>query len=132
MDMSEPKTHRSCGARCTASVPQELDAVGLCVSHFTFNVEQACAEMHRQLAMRGMSPDRRAEITLYVGEHALMLARIASSLSLSDVLKRRVLSTFLSLMNLRETLERSAAGAPPVRITKAIAPTAATPATAVA
>lgn len=121
--MSEPKTHRSCGARCTASVPQELDAVGFCVSHFTFNVEQACAEMHRQIAMRGLSSDRRAEITVYVGEHAVLLARVAASLSLSDVLKRRVLSTFLSLMNLRETLERSN-GAPPVRINKNIAPLA--------
>ena len=99
--------HRTCIARCTAAVPTELDSTGLCVSHFTYNVETACAEMHRQIAMRGFSTERHAEITLYLAEYSLLLARVASSLSLSDILKRRVLSTFMSLMNLRETLERS-------------------------
>jgi hypothetical protein len=125
--MSEPIRKRSCVPHCTASVPQELDSTGLCVSHFTFNVERACAEMHRQIAMRGMPPDRQAEIAVYLAECALLLARVASSLSLSDVLKRRVLSTFLSLMNLRETLERSARGAPPMRVSKAVAASAASP-----
>lgn len=92
--MSEPIRKRSCVPHCTASVPQELDSTGLCVSHFTFNVERACAEMHRQIAMRGMPPDRQAEIAVYLAECALLLARVASSLSLSDVLKRRVSQHF--------------------------------------
>ena len=120
--MSELREHRVCTARCDASVPQELDSTGLCVSHFTFNVEKACAEMHRQIAMSGVSGERQAEITVYLAECSLLLARVASSLSLSYQLKRRVLSTFLSLMNLRETLERAGrAGASPMRVPGAAA-----------
>jgi hypothetical protein len=114
--MSELMGHRSCAAQCNSPVPPELDTAGLCVSHFTFNVEKACADMHRQIAMRGVSAARQAEIAVYLAECSLMLARITSSLSLSDQLKRRVLSTFLCLMNLRETLERSSrVGASPMR-----------------
>lgn len=94
--MSEQPEQRLCIARCTSLVPAELDSTGLCVSHFTFNVEKACAEMHRQIAMTVVSEDRQAEITVYVGECSMLLARVASSLALSDILKRRVLSTFLA------------------------------------
>jgi len=113
---------RACLAKCNSPVPPELASAGLCVSHFTFTVEKACAEMHRQIAMRGVSTERQAEIVVYLGECSLMLARLTSSLSLSDQLKRRVLSTFLSLMNLRETLERAdSVGASPMRAPRAIA-----------
>jgi hypothetical protein len=112
-------TGQICSARCTSSVPPELLSTGLCVSHYTYNVERVCAEMHRQIAMRGMSSDRQTEVTVYLEGCALVLARVASSLSLSDILKRRVLSTFMSLMNLRETLERAAVCAPPMRAPKA-------------
>jgi hypothetical protein len=84
--------------------------VGLCVHHFTWSVEQACAEMHRQVALRMATVERRAEIATYVSESALLLARVTSNLCLSDDLKRRILCTFLSLMNLRENLERAPSG----------------------
>jgi len=114
--MSELREHRVCIAHCNASVPTELDSTGLCVSHFTFNVEKVCAELHRQVAMAEVSGERQAEITVYLAECSSLLARVASSRPLSDVLKRRVLSTFLSLMNLRETLDRAGrAGASPMR-----------------
>jgi len=114
--MSKLTEHRSCTAQCNKPVPVELHAAGLCVSHFTFNVEKACADMHRQIAMCGVSAERQTEITLYLVECSAMLAHVTSTLSLSDQLKRRVLSTFLCLMNLRETLERSSSvGASPIR-----------------
>ena len=114
--MSELTGHRSCAAQCNSPVPPELDTAGLCISHFTFNVEKACADMHRQIAMRGVSAEQQAEITVYLGECSLILARVTSGLALSDQLKRRVLSTFLCLMNLRDTLERSSSvGASPMR-----------------
>jgi hypothetical protein len=120
--MSSLREHRSCASHCNAPVPKELESVGLCVSHFTFNVEKACAEMHRQLAMGGISAERKSEIVMYLGECSTLLATVASGLSLSDQLKRRVLSTFLSLMNLRETLERSEGlGASPLRVARAAA-----------
>jgi hypothetical protein len=68
--------------------------------------------MHRQIALRGATAERQAEIAMYLGECALLLARVSSNLRLSDDLKRRILSTFLSLMNLRENLERAASRSP--------------------
>src|SRR5207244_6748261 len=102
--MSRPSEHRACIPRCKFSVPTELDSVGLCINHFTWSVEEACAEMHRQVALRKATVERRAEMATYVGECALLLARVGSNLCLSDDLKRRILCTFLSLMNLRENL----------------------------
>jgi hypothetical protein len=64
--------------------------------------------MHRQIALDGATAERRAATAHYINESALLLARLTSNQCLSDALKRRVLSTFLSLMNLRENLERAA------------------------
>ena len=108
--MGKPSGHRACIPRCKLPVPAELDSVGLCVHHFTWSVEQACAEMHRQVALRMATAERRAEIATYVSECALLLARVTSNLCLSDDLKRRILCTFLSLMNLKENLERAPSG----------------------
>jgi hypothetical protein len=105
--MNGPCTHQGPLSRCKAPVPEELDSVGLCVHHLTLQIEQNCADLHRQLALRGATSERRSEVALYIGECALLLARVASNLCLSDELKRRLLSTFLSLMNLREKIERA-------------------------
>ncbi len=99
--------HRVCVGHCKSPVPKELEAKGLCVSHFTLDIEKTCADMHRQIALRGVSPERQAEMAVYLEDCSVRLARVSSSMCLSDQLKRRVLSTFLSLMNLRETLERA-------------------------
>ena len=128
--MSKPGQHRACIPRCKLPVPTELDSVGLCVHHFTWSVEEACAEMHRQVALRKATVERRAEMATYVSESALLLARVTSNLCLSDDLKRRILCTFLSLMNLRENLERAPSGhapeihvlAPPLFPTPALVP----------
>lgn len=115
--MSKPGEHRACIPRCKLLVPAELDSVGLCVHHFTWSVEEACAEMHRQVALRKATVERRAEMVTYVSECALLLARVTSNLCLSDDLKRRILCTFLSLMNLRENLERAPSDrAPEIRV----------------
>ena len=108
--MDKPSEHRACIPRCKLLVPAELDSVGLCVYHFTWSVEEACAEMHRQVALRKATVERRAEMATYISECALLLARVTSNLCLSDDLKRRILCTFLSLMNLRENLERALSG----------------------
>lgn len=115
--MSKPSEHRACIPRCKLSVPTELDSVGLCVYHFTLSVEEACAEMHRQVALRKATVERRSEMATYVSECALLLARVTSNLCLSDDLKRRILCTFASLMNLKENLERAPGGhAPEIRV----------------
>lgn len=111
--MGKPGEHRSCIPRCKLPVPAELDSVGLCIYHFTWSVEEACAEMHRQVALRKATVERRVEMATYIRECALLLARITSNLCLSDDLKRRILCTFLSLMNLKENLERAPSGHAP-------------------
>src|SRR5579859_3665433 len=52
--------------------------------------------------------ERQREIMRFITEHGERLARVATSgLHLTDDLKARILSTFLTLMNLRENLDRS-------------------------
>src|SRR5713226_190623 len=115
--MGKPSQHPSCIPRCKLPVPTELDSVGLCVYHFTWSVEEACAEMHRQVALRKATAERRAEMATYVSECSLLLARVTSNLCLSDDLKKRILCTFLSLMNLKGNLERALMGyAPEIRV----------------
>jgi hypothetical protein len=106
--MREPSQSSPCICRCTAQVPPELIAERLCVLHFTLSIERTCTQMHRQIALNGATAERRAAAESYINQSALLLARLTSNLCLSDALKRRVLSTFLSLMNLRENLERAA------------------------
>lgn len=106
--MSQPRGHQVCSHRCDLPVPVELDPVGLCVYHFTSTVEKSCSEIHRQIALRGATAERQTEVGMYIGACSLLLARVSGNLCLSDELKRRVLCTFLSLMNLRENLERVA------------------------
>jgi hypothetical protein len=105
--MIGPCTHQGPISRCNVPVPSELDSVGLCVQHFAAKIETKCGELHRQLALRGATPDRRREVAAYIGECALLMAQVTSNLCLSDELKRRVLTTFLCLMNLREKIERA-------------------------
>ncbi len=104
---------------CTAPVPVELESAGLCVYHFTMEVEQTCAELHRQIALGVATAERQVQVATYIRECSLQLAFVTSNSCLSDDLKRRVLSTFLSLMNLRENLERASGHCgPPLRATR--------------
>jgi hypothetical protein len=98
---------QSCVCRCSTLVPPELVSVSRCVFHFTLSAEQACAEIHREIVLRRVDAERQASVASYISECALLLARVTSSnLRLSDEQKRRILSSFLCLMNLRETLAR--------------------------
>lgn len=52
--------------------------------------------------------ERQVEIMKFITDHGERLARVATSgLPLTDDLKARILSTFLTLMNLRENLDRA-------------------------
>ena len=97
-------------AGCKAAVPAELVKECLCAQHFTVSVEQRCAELRRETV--GGAPDegRQAEIVRYLGEAGQTLARLATgNQRLADELKARILNTFLTLMNLRENMDRAAA-----------------------
>jgi hypothetical protein len=94
---------------CKMTVPAALEAEKLCILHFTMEIERRCAEMRRETATGRTPRERQVEIINYVGGRGELLARTATSgLHLPDELKARVLNTFLTLMNLRENLDRAA------------------------
>jgi len=94
---------------CKATVPSVLEPAKLCVMHFTLAIEQACAEMRRETVLGRAPHERQVEIIHYIAEQGELLARTATSgMHLTDELKARILNTFLTLMNLRENLDRAA------------------------
>jgi len=95
---------------CKSAVPAELTQEIFCPLHFTVSVEQKCADLRRETV--GGAPDegRREEIVRYLGQAGKTLAGVATgNQRLPDELKARILNTFLTLMNLRENMERAAA-----------------------
>lgn len=76
--------------------------------HFTLRVEETCAQMRRETALGMAGIERRAQIDCFIREQGEMLARVATGgPRLTDELKPRILNTLLTLMNLRENLDRA-------------------------
>jgi hypothetical protein len=93
---------------CKFEVPAALERNALCVHHFLGWLEERCAAMRRETAPSGASPARHDEIAEFIREQGERLSHVATSGSrLSDETKARVLNAFLSLINLRENLERA-------------------------
>ncbi|HXJ16770.1 MAG TPA: hypothetical protein VNM68_06185 [Candidatus Polarisedimenticolia bacterium] len=106
--MTEFCENLSCLPGCHTPVPRELEAERLCVLHYILSVERACSGMRRETVIGGSNPARQSEIGSYVKTTAEKLSHVAVvSPPLSDEMKKRVLTTFLTLMNLRESLDRS-------------------------
>lgn len=105
-----PTTLTACGENgCKGKVPAALETVHLCVLHFTLRVESECAQMRRETVYGKTPHARQVEIIRFIAEHGEMLARASTSgLPLADEMKARILNTFLTLMNLRENLDRAA------------------------
>jgi len=90
------------------SPPALAEQQQVCVLHFTLSIEGSCAEMRRETALGNAPHERQRDIMKFITESGERLARVATSgLHLTDDLKARILSTFLTLMNLRENLDRS-------------------------
>ncbi|MGH9774078.1 MAG: hypothetical protein ACRD50_03920 [Candidatus Acidiferrales bacterium] len=103
---------------CKLEIPSELETEHLCLLHFTLYLEQDCGQMRRETALGLAGRERREEMIHSVVERGEKLARVATSgIRLSDEIKARVLSTFLTLMNFRENFDRSAARPPIVNRT---------------
>jgi hypothetical protein len=101
--------HQCCTPGCGTLVPAELEVEGFCVPHFLSSAEKACTEIRREAATGESSTARRAEFETYVAASAMKLALIGTgSARLSDEIKKRVLTTFHTLMILRENLDRPA------------------------
>ena len=105
-----PTTLTACGEKgCKGPVPAALESAHLCVLHFALKVEQDCAQMRRETVYGKTPHARQVEIIRYIADHGEMLARASTSgLHLADEMKARILNTFLTLMNLRENLDRAA------------------------
>ena len=94
---------------CKGAVPQSLEEAHLCVLHFTLRIEKECGQMRRETVYGKTPHARQVEIIRYIAEQGEMLARASTSgLHLADEMKARILNTFLTLMNLRENLDRAA------------------------
>lgn len=95
-------------AGCKNQTPPALEEQQVCVLHYTLALESSCAEMRRETALGNAPHERQREIMRYLTESGERLARVATSgMPLTDDLKARILSTFLTLMNLRENLDRA-------------------------
>src|ERR1700692_1693149 len=99
-------THTACSENgCKGPVPAALEAVHLCMLHFTLKVENDCAQMRRETVYGKTPHARQVEIIRFIADHGEMLARASTSgIHLADEMKARVLNTFLTLMNQREHL----------------------------
>ena len=94
---------------CKGQVPHALESANLCILHFTLAVENDCAQMRRETVYGKTPHARQVEIIRFIADHGEMLARASTSgLHLADEMKARILNTFLTLMNLRENLDRAA------------------------
>lgn len=94
---------------CQVPVPKELEAERVCVLHFILTTEHDCADLRRETAMGRSTAVRQTEIANYVKATALKLTEVATGrMRLSDELKKRILTTLLILMNLQESIDRSA------------------------
>jgi hypothetical protein len=93
---------------CKNDTPQALAEHQVCVLHFTLSLEAGCAAMRRETALGNTPHERQREIMTFITENGGTLAKVATSgLPLTDDLKARILSTFLTLMNLRENIDRA-------------------------
>ncbi|HVA94953.1 MAG TPA: hypothetical protein VNI36_08635 [Candidatus Dormibacteraeota bacterium] len=94
---------------CKGQVPESLESVHLCVLHFTLQIEKSCADMRRETVYGQTPHERQVEIIRFIADQGELLARAATcGMHLADEMKARVLATFLTLMNLRENLDRAA------------------------
>jgi hypothetical protein len=101
-------SNQCCTPGCGTLVPAELEIEGFCVPHFLSYAEKACSDIRRETAAGGSNATRRTEFESYVAASAVKLALIGTgSVRLSDEVKKRVLTTFLTLMILRENLDRA-------------------------
>lgn len=125
--MNEISNHQKCGfPGCGSAVPSELESEVLCVSHFLMAAENVCTAIRRETIPGGPDAPRRTEIHDYVASSAMKLARLGTgSVRLSDETKKRILTTFLTLMILRENLDRDMQSFHPRRqVSKSEAPAA--------
>jgi hypothetical protein len=98
----------ACIFGCTAPVPPELVSERMCVLHYTQRIERSCSEMRRETSRGGsVTALRQAQLARSLQAYAAVLAAVSMGQQrLTDELKKRILTTFLTLMVERENLCR--------------------------
>jgi hypothetical protein len=99
----------TCIFGCAAPVPPELASERMCVYHFTRSIERSCSEMRRETSRSGnpVTAQRQAQLARSLQAYAAVLASVSMGTHrLTDELKKRILTTFLTLMVERENLCR--------------------------
>jgi hypothetical protein len=80
----------------------------MCILHFTLFLENECAEMRRETALGNAPHDRQVEFMRKIVSRGDTLVKVATSgFPMSDEIKARILSTLLTLMNCRESIDRA-------------------------
>lgn len=95
-----------CSVCLQAPVPNDLQATGLCLAHYTQTIERTCAVMRRHIALHKVSAEYQRQAAAYIVESAMLLSRVASDAFMSAEVQGRVLATFLTLMNLLDDLDQ--------------------------
>jgi hypothetical protein len=81
----------------------------MCILHFTLFIENECAEMRRETALGKTAHERQVEFFKKIAARGETLVNVATSgFPMSDEIKARILSTLLTLMNCRESMDRAA------------------------
>lgn len=81
----------------------------MCILHFTLHIENEAAEMRRETALGKVVHERQNELFKKIAARGNTLVTVATSgFPMSDEIKARILSTLLTLMNCRESMDRAA------------------------
>jgi len=81
----------------------------MCILHFTLFIESECAEMRRETALGNTVHERQVELMRKIVHRGDTLVKVATSgFPMTDEIKARILSTLLTLMNCRESMDRAA------------------------
>jgi hypothetical protein len=81
----------------------------MCILHFTLFIENESAEMRRETALGKVPHERQNEMFKTIVARGDRLVSVATSgFPMSDEIKARILSTLLTLMNCRESMDRAA------------------------
>lgn len=102
--------HEICSSKgCKAPIPAGLSAERMCILHYTLHIENECAEMRRETALGKTNHERTVELMKKIVVRGEILVAVATSgFPMTDEIKARILSTLLTLMNCRESIDRSA------------------------
>ena len=93
---------------CKATIPPGLSE-RMCILHFTLFIENECAEMRRATALGNAGHEVHMEFFRKIAGRGDVLVKAAmSGFPMSDEIKARILSTLLTLMNCRESIDRAA------------------------